>query len=68
MDTESIEQLAANVSNAAKAYSDAPDLEGVNSRTNIRAAARQLLLATMTPDEKCWEQISYVCIDPSVFV
>lgn len=63
MENVEIEQLVANIGNAAKAYSNTADLNGANSRTKIRAAARQLLLATMTPDEYCWEQVSHVSLD-----
>ena len=60
MEQPSVAELAESIGIAAKKYSNAPDFEGVKSRTAIRSAARQLLLATMTPDELCWDQVLHV--------
>ncbi|KAF4442844.1 hypothetical protein F53441_11634 [Fusarium austroafricanum] len=49
---QEIDELVSSLNNAAKAYSDAPDLTGYMSRVQILEKARSLTNALITPDQK----------------
>ncbi|KAF5664129.1 O-methyltransferase B [Fusarium denticulatum] len=49
---QEIDDLVSSLNDAAKAYSDAPDLNGYMSRVQILEKARTLTNALITPDQK----------------
>ncbi|KAF4437667.1 O-methyltransferase B [Fusarium acutatum] len=49
---QEIDDLVSSLNDAAKAYSDAPDLSGYMSRVQILEKARTLTNALITPDQK----------------
>ncbi|KAF5612641.1 O-methyltransferase B [Fusarium tjaetaba] len=49
---QEIDDLVSSLNDAAKAYSDAPDLNGYMSRVQILEKARSLTNALITPDQK----------------
>ena len=56
-----IEQLLANITNAASNYDGTRTVQGMHSRAAVRGAARELFLAMSTPEDHVWNQVFHVC-------